>query len=348
MAEGLNNLPLVSIVVPVFNGERYLRESLDSILSQTYPRTEILVMDDASSDSTPTIVASYGDRINYHRQPLNRGNYGNVNDGILKTRGEYIAIYHADDIYHPTTVEREVEFLQRYSEVGAVFCQAIYIDDEGGEIGRYPLPRELRGGRPLDYAEIFNTLLIYKNRFLPCPSSMVCASVYRDVGPYRDEEFHIGSDLEMWLRIARKYPLGILEEYLLRYRHGHDNWSGRYNFLRTEAEPYFKIMDIYLEEHRSLASEPALDAYEAHRAEDQLMIVINHYILNQQEAARVTLNQVRARQILGGSGIQLGRLLVSFMVLHGLLLLPRISLVASLFYRRWYKGNDLKQPGKGE
>src|SRR5882672_1963255 len=87
-----NKLPLVSIVVPVFNGERYLRESLDSILAQTYSRTEIIVMDDASTDGTAEIIASYGGRISHYRQPQNRGIYGNMNDGIAGSQGELIAI----------------------------------------------------------------------------------------------------------------------------------------------------------------------------------------------------------------------------------------------------------------
>src|SRR5689334_22259492 len=99
--------PRVSVVVPVWNGERFLRESLDSILLQTFPSLEVIVMDDASTDGTEQIVRSYGDAVRYHRQSATRGIYGNCNDGIALARGEFIAIYHADDIYDPTIVERE-------------------------------------------------------------------------------------------------------------------------------------------------------------------------------------------------------------------------------------------------
>lgn len=91
-----NNLPLVSIIVPVFNGERHLRESLDSILAQTYPRTDIIVMDDASTDATPQLVAEYGDRVSHHRQKRNKGQFANVNDGIALASGEFVAVYHSD------------------------------------------------------------------------------------------------------------------------------------------------------------------------------------------------------------------------------------------------------------
>src|SRR5712691_7114902 len=88
-------LALVSVIVPVYNGEKYLRESLDSILAQTYQHTEVLVMDDCSTDGTPAILESYGDRVRIFRQPHNRGIYGNANDGVAMAQGKYIAIYHA-------------------------------------------------------------------------------------------------------------------------------------------------------------------------------------------------------------------------------------------------------------
>src|SRR5215471_11715601 len=190
--------PLVSIVVPVYNGERYLRESLDSIMGQTYPHTEVIVMDDASTDGTAGIIAEYGSRIRSHRQPENRGIYGNMNDGITLARGEYIAIYHADDVYDPHIVEREVEFLARHPDVAAVFCKEVFISPEGREFGRVELPPEVRGGGPFEYGLVFNTLLAHKNKIFCCPTCMVRASVYRAVGVYRDKEFRNTSDLEMY------------------------------------------------------------------------------------------------------------------------------------------------------
>lgn len=336
--------PLVSIIVPVFNGERYLSESLDSILAQTYRRTEVLVMDDASTDNTPRIIASYGDKIRYYRQPRNRGIYGNMNDGIGMAQGELIAIYHSDDIYDRHMVEREVEFLQRYPEAGAVFCQDIFMDAEGGETGRLKIPPEARGNRPLDYPVVINCLLEYKNHLFVCPTCMVRASVYRNVGVYKDQEFRNTSDLEMYLRIARKYPVGVLEDYLLRYRHGHGSSAQRYHHLRTEPERYFLIMDLYLEEGgRNLATRKALAAYEGHRAEDDLMRAISHYILGHREKSRKVLSQMRLTTFLRSARIERVRLSLLFLVMQVLVRVPRISLVASLFYWRWHaKGN--KQP----
>jgi glycosyltransferase involved in cell wall biosynthesis len=122
---------LVTVLVPVFNGAQYLRESLDSILHQTYPHLEVIVLDDASTDQTPEVIASYGEAVRSIRQPENRGIYENANAGIAAAQGEMVAIYHADDVYHPTIVEREVDFLLRYPEVGAVFCADVFVNAEG-------------------------------------------------------------------------------------------------------------------------------------------------------------------------------------------------------------------------
>src|SRR4030095_11740713 len=122
---------------------------------------------------------------------------------------------------------------------------------------------------------VLNALLRYKNRFLMCPSSMVRASVYRELGGYRDTEFLHTSDLEMWLRISRAHAIGVIETPLFRYRFGHGNSAQKYHSLRTDPERYFRIVDLYLEEGgRELAAGDALLAHDAHRAEDALMRAI--------------------------------------------------------------------------
>ena len=150
--------PLVSIIMPSFNGAPWLREALDSLLAQTYPNIEILLLDDASTDDTPAIAAEYEGRIRYIRQPENMGIYDNVNVGIAQAKGELIATYHADDIYLPTMVEEQVAYLQAHPEVGAVFASDILVDAEGREYGRIKLPKEVQGEQPLPYPVVLNTV----------------------------------------------------------------------------------------------------------------------------------------------------------------------------------------------
>lgn len=333
----LSSLPLVSIVVPVFNGERYLRQSLDSLMAQSYPRCEVLLMDDASTDGTSAIVASYGNRVTSVRQPENVGQFANVNDGIARARGEYIAVFHADDLYHPTIVEQEVTYLNRHRDAGAVFTLYVFIDEAGNEYGRLTIPKEVASDRPLPYVCILNALLEYKNRFLCGPSSMVRASVYREIGLYRGHRYGIASDLDMWVRIAQKHSIGIIREHLMSYRHGHGNSTQRHYHLRTRPEGHFAILDECLAHGpRVPVRAEALAAHEAHRAEDQIMLAINHYILGDLKSATILLGRIRQGVLLRSRRVHRFRLVLLHVGLSILVRLPRIPPLANACYRRWH------------
>jgi hypothetical protein len=222
-----------------------------------------------------------------------------------------------------------------------VFCSDIFVDAQGREYGRMLLPREVRGGEPLDYAVVLNALLEYKNRFLVCPTAMVRASVHGDVGAYRQERYRNTADLEMWLRIARKYPIVVLEEHLMKYRHFHGNSSQRYHRLRTAPENFFMIMDEYLAGgDQRLATRHALANYAAHRSEDRLMAAISHYIKDELPAGRAALRQVSVIAIAGATRVQRARLLVLTAGLWVLLRLPRVGPIADWMFARWH----MKQP----
>ena len=335
--EGVALRPSISVVVPVLDGEAFLRESLDSILEQTYRPTEVIVMDDGSTDSTPEIAESYGDRVRYVRQPATRGIYGNANDGIALSSSDLIGVFHADDVYLPEMLQREVEWLELHPEAGAVFCSDVFVDSDGRELGRLELPLEVQGGQPLAYATVLNALLANKNRFLRCPSALVRASVYRELGGFHDTAFKNTSDLELWLRMARQNTIGVLEDHLLRYRRGHGSSSERYQALRTEPERYFAIMDLELARGGgAVANPPALAAYEAHRAVDSVLRAVSHYILGNRRAAKGVLREVSLRRLVASRRIQRARMILLAVGLRALVRLPRIPAVSRLFERHWY------------
>lgn len=328
---------LVSVVVPVYNEERFLQESLDSLLNQSYPNLEIIVIDDASTDDTPQILDTYGGQIHQYRNKKNRGIYESMNRGIERAEGKYVAIYHADDVYHPNIVEREVEFLERYPEAGAVFCKDIFIDENGREYDRLQLPPEVQGERPLDYPTVLNAMLRNMNSFLRCPSCMARASVYQDIGRYQPSRFFNTSDLDMYLRISQKYSIGIIEDYLFRYRHSPQQSSHQYHNLRTDPNRFFRIIDHYLENGgNTVAQEDSLIAYEGHRAEDHLMRAVNHYILEELPQARDQLDKIRLRTITQASQLQRSRLFILYFLMQVLTKLPRIPFLATIMYRRWH------------
>ena len=331
----------MTVVVPVRNGAAFLRESLDSILGQSYPSLEVVVMDDDSTDETRDILAEYVERgVMVVHQAEARGIYANANDGIVRAHGEFVAVFHADDVYEPNLVERQVDFLRRHPKTGAVFASDIFIDATGREFGRLRLPHDVPAAKPLDYGDVVNALLMHKNSFLRCPSAVVRASVYADVGLYDQAQFKNTSDLEMWLRIARKYELAVLDEHLFRYRRGHGSSSERYHTLRTDEERFFTIVDRELRLHASgVASAAALRAYETHRAADVAVRAAALYINGDLVAARELLGRVRTGRLRTPSGRFHARLAALVLVLRVAVRLPRSHAVAGGFQRRWHSSS---------
>jgi GT2 family glycosyltransferase len=329
--------PLVTIVVPVRNGGRFLRESLDSILAQRYGSLEVIVMDDDSTDETPEVLASYGDAVRVVRQPSARGIYDNANDGIDLAQGEYVGVFHADDVYLPDIIEREVALLERYPEVGAVFAFVTFIDVEGREFGRLGrAPAEIPSGAPLDYPVVLNGLLRHKNTFLTTPSALVRTRVYRELGGYRQDVYRNTSDLEMWLRIARRYPLLTLQEPLMRYRRGHGSSSERYHRARTDPERFFEILDHELDRHggRGVATSSALASFEGHRSYDSMVCAFNALTLGDPALARTHLDGIRISALRGNARMSRVRQTGGLLLLRLVTRLPRASAIGSLLRRR--------------
>lgn len=329
--------PAVSIVVPVYNAEAFLDESLRSIVAQTFRDREIIVMDDASTDGSSSIVERFGDAVDLVRQPRNRGQFGNVWDGIERARGDFVAIYHADDIYDPTIVEKEVAYLQSHPGVGAVFCMDRFMDPAGHIYGELRLPDVVRGEAPLDFATVLNALLEYRNRFLRTPGAMVRREIYREVGPFSEDRYASAADLDMWMRIARRYPIAILEEHLFDYRHTATSEAHKALHLRTSPDLTFIVVDDHLEQGLAHLVRPLpAAAYEAYRQEDRLLIAANHYIRNELPAMRGVLRQVDLRRLLASPRVQRTRLVVLLAILTVLSRLPRITAIADRFYARWH------------
>jgi GT2 family glycosyltransferase len=330
------NDALVSVIVPVYNGEPFLRESLESILGQTYEALEVIVMDDASTDASAAIAAELSAtdrRLTVRRQERNVGQFANVNAGLELARGDLLAVYHADDVYHPDIVAREVAFLEQHPDAGAVFTLCALIDDGGREIGRVDrLPAGIARAGLVQYPSLLDAVLRHRTIVLPTPSALVRRAVYEDVGLF-STAYGLRGDLEMWLRIARSQPIGVLEEILFRYRVGSHNESMRYSFLRTEPDLLFEVLDDRLVAgDRDLIDPDAVRAYETHRAGDLLEAARNAYAVADRVRLRELLDAVRAGR--GGRDRLRPRLLLLTAALTVLGRLPHSGTVAQRLRRR--------------
>jgi glycosyltransferase involved in cell wall biosynthesis len=284
--------PFVSICMPAYNAGQTIGEALGSILVQTYRNIEVVVVDDGSSDRTSEIIHAFNDsRVRYFCNPNNLGGFQTMNKAIALSKGDLIAVYHADDIYKPTIVEKEVAYLQSYPEVGAVFCLDHFIDEKGHVYGSATMPSEFLDKTFLKYEEVFPFLMRYKNILFCCPTFMTRRSVLNMVGLFNAEKYDIAADLDLWLRIARQFPVGILNEQLMYYRHTKLQWSSRYKRLRTTPELFFKIMDDYLEidSLAQILSSQEFVEYAFHRCDDETFQAANWMILGKPDQAQQLL-----------------------------------------------------------
>jgi len=201
--------PLVSVLLPVYNGSRYLREAVDSVLRQSYANFELIVINDGSTDATHEVMSSYSDpRIRYIRQE-NCGLSATLNRAISLARGPYLARQDSDDFSYPERLERQVAFLEANPACGMVGTWA-EIWKEGTKTSR--AHRHPAGNAVLQFLLLFNNPFVHS-------SIMMRREAVEVVGHYlSDRSRQIPEDYELWSRIARRYQVANLPEALHAYR----------------------------------------------------------------------------------------------------------------------------------
>lgn len=205
--------PLVSIVLPTYNGARYLAEAVESVIAQSYTNWEMIIVDDASTDRTPDIIAAYAAkdaRIRTVRHLSNRRLPGALNSGFEAARGEYLTWTSDDNRFRPDAIAEMVAFLESHPEIGLVYADCSAIDDRGRNVG------------------MFYTA---EPEFLPFGNSVGACFLYsrhvRDqVGKYADDLFLV-EDYDYWLRIAKSFKVARLPKDLYLYRAHDQSLSSR-------------------------------------------------------------------------------------------------------------------------
>ena len=195
---------LVSIVLPTFNGERYLRQSVDSCLAQTYRNWELIIVDDASTDATPQIAAEYAEqdaRIRVVHNTQNRRLPESLNVGFAYARGQYLTWTSDDNYYAPTAIEEMVEFLNQHPEKGMVCADYVAVDANGVFV------EERLVGPPEHLVRYCNV----------GPCFLYTRSVYEKVGEYKTALF-CAEDYDYWLRVLAVEDIGVLRRSLYNYR----------------------------------------------------------------------------------------------------------------------------------
>ena len=220
----MENKPLISVLLPVYNCELYIQEAVDSILNQTYSHFELIIIDDCSTDATVSILKTYNDsRINLIIKPKNSGYTDSLNFGIEIAKGDYIARMDGDDISLPERFEKQVNFLENNLDV--IMCGTSYRIIGSGKIIHVPENHE----------DIQHALLEYSA--FGHPSVMMRKSTLDKLPFVYNVEKEPAEDYDLWVRLLFAGKLHNLQEVLLEYRI-HEN---QVSSFRSEKQKLISI-----------------------------------------------------------------------------------------------------------
>lgn len=201
--------PLLSIILPVYNGEDYLAHTIDSVLSQSFQDFEFIIINDSSTDSSEEIILSYKDsRIVYLSNENNLKIVKTLNKGISTSKGKYIARIDADDICMPNRFELQINFLESNSNIAVLGTDMYFINENGKIIGR----GIVQGQTSLEVKrELSRRCCLYH------PSVMINYDLVGDK-LYYDDNFLYAEDYELWLRLRKEFNFANLSSPMLKYR----------------------------------------------------------------------------------------------------------------------------------
>ena len=235
----------VSVVMPVYNGERYLKEAMESILNQTFRDFEFIIINDASTDKSEEIIKSFIDsRIIYIKNDKNLGQAESLNKGIRNTRGLYVARMDQDDISLPERISVQSAYMEANREVAILGTWIQEIDKDNNAIRRSLFPNtpspsiktRLFFARLAGWASIAH------------PTVMIKRDLFDKIG-YYDPKYHICQDYDLWFRTVKKYRIENIPKVLLSYRnHGLSTCKRRYRDTVKEMEDIIASnVDFYME-----------------------------------------------------------------------------------------------------
>jgi glycosyltransferase involved in cell wall biosynthesis len=203
----------VSVIIPTYNYGRFINSAIESVLAQTFPIYEIIVVDDGSTDETEEIVKKFGDKVRYIKQK-NSGVCAARNNGVANSSGDFIAFLDADDIWLPEKTEKQITKFQENAEIGLVSCGKREFDSESGETTAFLL--DGKEGWVADDLLLFEVPTINVSG----GAIMVSRQAFDEVGGF-DVNLIVAEDWDFCYRIARKFQVGFVPEVMVDYRiHG--------------------------------------------------------------------------------------------------------------------------------
>ena len=237
---------LVSVIIPNYNYAQYIREAVDSVLAQTYPSIEIVVVDDGSKDDSREIIESYGDKIKAIFQK-NQGVSAARNNGVATSSGKFVAFLDADDVWLPEKLERQIARFDADEKIAFVHCSMTLVSSGGEILG------EESDGQEGSVADEF--LRFERGVVIGAASTgVVLRKVFDEIGGF-DKRQSTAADWDFAYRIATKYKIGFVAESLVRYRMHGSNMHGNIKAMEH---------DMLLGYEKAFANGATADRYECY------------------------------------------------------------------------------------
>lgn len=217
-AESNESAPLVTVIAVSYNHASFVAETLESIRSQSYPRLQIVIVDDCSADSSQEIVrnwiASHGVNCTFSAHQKNKGLCASLNEALGHVKGKYVAMISCDDSWLSDKIARQVAWMEALpEEVGVVYSDADRMNEKGEELAGTFI-REYRKSGPMPEGDIFSELL--QGNFIPAMAVLVRAACYARVGGFDESLYY--EDYDMWLRIAKHFRFSYMPAVVAKYR----------------------------------------------------------------------------------------------------------------------------------
>lgn len=233
-----DDMPLISVVMITYQHEKYIAEAIQSILEQTFENLELIIVNDGSTDRTDEIIRSFqDDRITYIYQE-NQGPSAASNNGILASRGKYIALMSGDDVCYPQRLEIQYQYLNN-SGKKIVFSWVDFIDDDSQLFIGEHFAQNYFNHPHRTRAEILNWFFMNGN-YLCAITVLVEKEILLEFGLFNLASIQL-QDFDMWIKVVKKYDIWLIEEKLVKYRirsNGNNLSSDPANSIRSIFEGY--------------------------------------------------------------------------------------------------------------
>lgn len=220
----MNNPIYLSVVLSTYNEEKYIAKAIQSILNQTYPYFELIIVNDGSTDRTLQIIESFNDPRIIIINKFNSGLPDSLNEGIKLARYDWIARMDGDDIAEPTRFEMQVKYIS--GKVGVIGGQFVSIDENDNV---YP---DSHSAKPLEYSKC-KLWLLFGMSPLAHPTVLIRKSCLQQYGGY-DSNFRAAQDVELWCRLAPDVKIINVPECVLKYRQHSNNITNKHKELQRE------------------------------------------------------------------------------------------------------------------